>query len=242
MTTLTKFIAAAILSLFLLSCSFNSDFSFGVRGNGNVKTEERSISGYFDSIEISRGLDVYLTQSDHESLKVQADENLHDIITTKVENNTLKIFADKNIINASAQKVMLSFKNIEKISTHSGSDVYTTNKILGDAMEINASSGSDIELEVQADIIECKSTSGSIIRISGAAVKFYANASSGSTIKAKNLKVEFSEAKASSGAEITVNPAYELIAKASSGGNINYYGSPEKITKSAGVSGNIRKQ
>ena len=44
------------------------------------------------------------------------------------------------------------------------------------------------------------------------------------------------------GADITLNTSDELYAKASSGGDIKYYGNPEKITKKDGVSGNIRKQ
>lgn len=241
MTTITKFIVATIVSLLLMSCQFNSDFSFGVRGNGNVQTEERTISEDFDKIEVSRGMDVYLTQSNDVSLKVQADENLHDIIMTKVENNTLKIYADENINHSAAQKVMVNFKNLTKISSHSGSDVYSTNIINVNDIEISSTSGSDMELELKANVIECSSNSGSDIRLSGTATKLYANASSGSDIKARNLKVEFSEAKASSGAGITVNTSYELIAKASSGGDINYYGNPEKVTKRDGVSGSVRK-
>ena len=108
MSTLIKVIVTAILSLFLSSCNFG----LGVMGNGNVITKERTISGHFDQIEVSRGMDVYLAQGQTESVKVQADENLHDIIITKVDGNTLKIYVDKNIGRSSAKKVIVNFKNI----------------------------------------------------------------------------------------------------------------------------------
>ena len=38
---------------------------------------------------------------------------------------------------ASSKKVMLSFKDIEKITSTSGSDVYSTNTIEADALRIN---------------------------------------------------------------------------------------------------------
>ena len=64
MTTLTKFIVGLIVSYLLMSCQFNSNYGFGVNGNGNVQTQERHVNENFDEIKVSRGLDVYLTQSD----------------------------------------------------------------------------------------------------------------------------------------------------------------------------------
>jgi len=242
MTTLTKFIVGLVVSIMLMSCQFNANFGTGISGNGNVKTIEREISDNFTEIKVSRGLDVYLTQSDDVSLKVQADENLHDIIMTKVENNVLRIYADENIKRASSKKVMVSFKDISKISASSGSDVYSTNTITTESLELSTSSGSDMELDVDTHTIECKASSGSDLRLSGKTDKLYADASSGSDIKAGNLKTSTCEARASSGADITVNTSKELYAKASSGGDIKYYGNPDKVSKKDGASSSIRKQ
>ena len=155
MTTLTKFIVGLIVSIMLMSCQFNGNFGTGVKGNGNVETVERHIDENFSEIKVSRGLDVYLTQSDNVSLKVQADENLHDIIMTEVENNVLRIYADENIKRSSSKKVMVSFKDISKISSSSGSDVYSTNTITTESLEISTSSGSDMELDVNTHVLEC---------------------------------------------------------------------------------------
>jgi len=242
MTTLTKFIVGLVVSYLLMSCQFNSNFGIGVKGNGNVETQERQINDNFNEIRVSRGLDVYLTQSDNVSIEVQADENLHDIIMTEVENNILRIYADENINYAASKKVMVSFKDINKISSSSGSDVYSTNTIITESLELSTSSGSDMELEVDTHVIECNSSSGSDLRLSGKTDKLYAEASSGSDIKASNLKSNNCEARASSGADITVNTSKELYAKASSGGDIKYYGNPEKISKKDGTSGSIKKQ
>lgn len=242
MTTLTKFIVGLILSFILMSCQFNGNFGIGVNGNGDVETIERDINENFDEIKVSRGLDVYLTQSDEVSLAVQADRNLHDIIMTKVENNVLSIYADENINHASAKKVMVSFKTINKITSTSGSDVYSTNTIAVESLVLKTTSGSDMELDVDTTVLDCSSTSGSDLRVSGKTDKLIAHATSGSDIKAGNLKARVCNASVSSGADITVNTSEELYAKASSGGDIKYYGNPEKISKKDGSSGSIRKQ
>ncbi len=242
MTTLTKFLVALIISITLMSCHFDFDGSWGVRGNGDVETMERNINSDFDEIKVSRGLDVYLTQADDVSLEVQADSNLHDIIMTEVENGVLRIYADENISYAASQKVMVSFPDIESITATSGSDVFSTNTLRVDDISLTTTSGADMEVDVDANLVDCKSTSGSDLRVSGSAKKLYAEATSGSDIKAGNLKARVCDARASSGADVTVHSSEELIAKASSGGDIKYYGNPEKISKKDGVSGSIRKQ
>lgn len=241
MTTLTKYLIGIILSMMLFSCQFDGNFSFGIRGNGDVVTAERMISEDFDIIKVSRGLDVYLTQSNDVGIEVEADENLHDIIITEVKGNTLHIYADENISYSRMQKVMVNFKNVSKISATSGSDVYSTNTIKADNLELSTTSGSDMELTIDVDLLECSATSGSDLRLYGSSNKMYAKATSGSDIKAADLKTKFCDASATSGADITVYTSEEISARASSGGDIKYYGNPENVRIEDGVSGSVKK-
>lgn len=225
-----------------MSCNFDGNFGIGVNGNGNVITKERPLNDSFNSVKISRGLDLYLTQSDQESLTVEADENLHEIITTTIENNVLLISTTQNIGNSSSKKIMLNFNNISAIKATSGSDVISTNTIHATHLDLDISSGSDMELHIESESISCHSTSGSDLELSGKTNQFIAEASSGSSIDADNLESLNAQVKASSGAEISVNTLKKLTAKASSGGDVRYLGTPEIIKKNDGVSGSIKRE
>lgn len=242
MKTNIKYSIGVLISFILMSCQFNGNFSFGVKGNGNVIKEDRTISENFNSIEVSRGIDVYLTQSDNINLMVEADENLHDIIITEVENNTLKIYADENISSSKSKKVFVNFKDIQKIVSTSGSDVYSTKIIQAENLKLKTTSGSDMELEIEVDVVDCESTSGSDLRLAGTANELYAKASSGSDIKAGDLVTNICNARATSGADITVHTREKLYASATSGGDIKYYGNPNDVTKKDGASGSISKK
>lgn len=231
MATLSKIIVSSILGLLFLSCSFNGNSFFGVNGNGDVKTEQRAVSESFHSIEASNGLDVYISQGNEESISVQADENLHELIITEINDGILKITTSKNIGNASAKKVMLDVVNLKKIKGTSGSDVFSTNTITAENLEISANSGSDIHLSIEAETVNAKASSGSDIKLDGTTNSLTAQASSGADIKAKELIVQKVNAKASSGADVTISVTNELEANASSGGSVKYYGNPTIISK-----------
>lgn len=242
MTTLIKFIVATVLSLMLFSCNFDLNLNSGVTGNGNVIIQERTVKASFSTIKATEGLDVYLTQSDIESITVEADENLHDLIMTEVEGGVLKIHTRENIGMASSKKVRVSFKDISSIISTSGSDVYSTNTITTETLNLKSTSGSDMKLNVNTSVLKCESTSGSDLKLSGKTKRLIAEATSGSDIKAADLIAESSEVKATSGADITVNTSKELTARATSGGDVKYYGNPVKVDISDNASGSIKQQ
>lgn len=235
MATLSKIIVSSLLGFLFLSCTFNGNFGTGVSGNGAVITEQRSASGSFHTIHASSGLDVYLTQSTTESIAVQADENLHDLIITELNDGILTITTSKNIGRASAKKVLLNVTNLKQIKATSGSDVFSTNTIVTDYLDVSATSGADIQLSIEANHVASNATSGSDISLSGTTKILTTNASSGADIKAKDLIADQVNAKASSGSDITVWVNTELNASASSGGDIKYYGNPTTLSVSENV-------
>jgi len=78
-----KILLTIILAATLTSCQF--DFNPGVDGNGNVVTEERSVSS-FEKVKGSAGIDVYLTEGNENKIVVEADENLLELIETDIIN------------------------------------------------------------------------------------------------------------------------------------------------------------
>ncbi|MEN3324387.1 head GIN domain-containing protein [Mariniflexile soesokkakense] len=242
MTTLVKIIVATLISLSLFSCNFDINMNSGIKGNGHVTIENRPINKPFTAIKASEGLNVYLTQSDTESISIEADENLQDIIITEVVDNVLKIHTKENIGKCTSKKVMVNFRDVSNIKATSGSDVFSTNTINVKNLELETTSGSAMKLDVNTLTLNCKSTSGSDLKLSGKTKELTAEATSGSDIKAADLIAESSQVKATSGADITVNTSKELTAKASSGGDINYLGNPEVVNKRDSASGSIKKQ
>lgn len=239
MQKITKILALAVLLFSTTSCFFEG-FT-GIKGNGNVISEHRNIEASFDAIKVSQGIDLFLTQSSEQSLNVEADDNIMDLLKTEVRGNTLHIFFEKNVYRATSRKVFLSTSKITSLATSSGAHILTEKNFKSDDLELDSSSGSSMVLKITAQNIQCETSSGADIRVEGTTTSFRANASSGSTIYANNLESENTTAKVSSGANIDVYASESLTAKASSGGDIDYAGNPKVVNKDTSSGGSVSK-
>jgi len=237
MKTLTKITAIIVLLITTSSCFI--DGMTGIKGNGNVVSEDRTINSNFEMIKVQQGINLFLTQGNSTKLNVEADENIMDLLLTEVKNNELKIYFEKNVYRAKARNVYLTTNDISRIKTSSGASVKSENTLQVSVLELDSSSGSSIKIYVNADEITSSSSSGSDIDIYGKTKKFSAKASSGSSIDADELKTVDAYAKASSGANIDVNVTGNLTAKASSGGDIDYEGGPSNINKDTSSGGSV---
>ncbi len=242
MTTLARIAIAVLVSIFLSSCGFDiniGDFGTGISGNGNVVTEERDITENFTEVLASEGIQVYVTQADEFEISVEADENVMDLIGTDIRNGKLKIHAIENIGRAT-KKVYVSLPDVTALKGSSGSHLTTESTIKADILEVDASSGALMDLDIDANEADIEAGSGANVTMSGTAGKAYVDGGSGANINAKGLIAKSCNAEASSGANIRINVSDELTADASSGGNITYSGDANVTTKKS-VSGSVHK-
>lgn len=222
--------------------SCNLDLHFGqVNGNGNVTTEDRAVTSDFTEVKGSSGLDIYINEGSENKIVVEADENLQENIETEIQNGRLTISCVKSIGRSKSKKVYVTYVSLNHISSSSGADIIVNSVLKNEHITLDASSGSEIEVEVFAKEITIETSSGADVKVSGKATTLLASSSSGSEIKARELMVVNCNADASSGADITVNTKEKLQTEATSGGTIKYYGNPSAITNDESRSGNVRK-
>ena len=81
-----------------------------IKGSKIVTIEQKEI-GNFETIEISDNLEVYLDRGEKCELKIEADDNLHDIITIDLSAKTLRINTSKKAINYKKLLVRITYTN-----------------------------------------------------------------------------------------------------------------------------------
>jgi hypothetical protein len=214
-----------------------------------METQNRQVAN-FKEIRVGSGIDLYLKQGNTESLVLTAPSDKIGKIITEVRNGVLEIHLERNNWNwgwnwntgKSSPKVKLTFKDIHSLKAGGGSDVYSEGRLLFDQIVIDASGGSDIKLDLTAEAVDCETSGGSDAVLTGSSKYFKGNASGGSDLKAKDFRTQSAKITSSGGSDAHIWVEAELIANASGGSDIYYYGSPKsvKVNKSGGSDINRR--
>ena len=228
----------AIIASLFVSCQFN-----GITGSGNVTTEKRNVEGNFTSIKAEKGLDIVLEQSQEIEVSVIADDNLQKHITTKVLDGVHVISSDYNSYrNVRMKKVIVKMPKVDQIKISSGAHFDSRNTIRSQDLNLEASSGSTLNINVDAEKTTCEASSGGNMTIKGKSINLEAASSSGSSLNAEKLMANNVMASASSGSNNNVYPLLSLKANASSGGSINYHHVPKNLNKKSSSGGNVNSQ
>jgi hypothetical protein len=213
----------AISSLLLItSCYFAGNL-------GPMTEEERDVQD-FNRLKVSTGIDVKLSQGNSHRVIIKANEDIIDDVESEVVGGTLKLYVDRNWFWGGATvEAEITFVELNSIDVSAGSDVESDGLLTFEDLEIEASSGSDLRLNLEAYDVKLRTSSGSDANLRGAARNFEARASSGSDISAYDFEVENAILECSSGSDVKANVSRTMKVKASSGSDIHYRGDPELL-------------
>lgn len=233
--------------IIILLATVLSTTGFSQKVINDANAEKRTVSG-FHAIEVSGGIDLYLSQG-NESVAVSASEiKYRDRIRTEVKDGVLKIWYEHNS-NSNIHlewgnrkmKAYVSFKNLDKLRASGGSDIDVDGKIKADALVLDISGGSDFHGGVETAELMVDASGGSDMFISGKAIKLKIDASGGSDFKGYDLVTDICKLDASGGSDIYITVNKELYADASGGSDVFYKGEGVIRDLKSGSSSSIKK-
>jgi hypothetical protein len=212
----------------------------------DANAEKRTV-GSFHGIEVSSGIDLYLSQGS-ETVAVSASETKYrDRIHTEVKDGVLKIWYE-NLTNINFSfkenkklKAYVSYSNLDRLKATSGSDVHVDGTLQATKLALVLSSGADFDGKVNVTDLEVEQSSGSDINISGKTNSLKITASSGSDFDGFDLITETCTAKASSGSDISITVNKQLDATSNSGADIRYRGNAE-VKRNKSIGSDIKKE
>ncbi|MBM3420808.1 MAG: DUF2807 domain-containing protein [Bacteroidetes bacterium] len=237
--TMKRYGLLLITILMMAPASMDAQLGRTVYARGAVTTTDRQ-AGSFHSIMVSSGIDVLLTVGDKESIRVEADENLHEYILTDLQNGVLHVYSRVNIRNAKSRKVFLTMSEVKSVTTSSAGDVTGLTPVVSDFLELSTSSAGNINLEVKALDIKATTSSSGDITLRGSAGKITASLSSAGDLKALDLTVKEADITASSAGDARITVTERLRARASSAGDILYRGDPKYVDAQSSSAGSVR--
>lgn len=105
----------------------------------------------FTMIEVEDNIEIYLEKGAKSEIKIEADDNLHDVISLKVENNILIISTSKEIQGFKKLTVKVTYTNdLNLITTKDESIVTAIQEIILDTVTFKSLDKSKLFLNVNA--------------------------------------------------------------------------------------------
>lgn len=235
----TVFLLAAA-SMVLASCKYVSGKH--IRGNGNVITQTRNLSG-FTGVDVSNAIDVYLKQDSAYSVKVVTDENLQTYILTEKQGETLRIREEENTNPDATGKIKVYvsaplFKNLEA----SGASGFKSESLLqsAESVHVDVSGASEADLELKSPTVTAGMSGASKLLLRGQTRDLQVKGQGASRARCYELLSENAEVDISGASNADVFASVSLKAEASGASDIRYKGNPTVTSNSSGA-GSIKK-
>ena len=187
----------------------------------------RQLTGSFSKIKVSNGIDIFLSQSDNESLAVSASEEKYiDNIVTVVEGNTLSVFynGNKSWRGNRKMKVYISFKAIDELEASGASAIVVAGTIVAPKLHLKLSGASDFAGSVKTDDLEMDLSGASGVKINGVATNVNIENSGASDVKGYGLSTDVCTTKSSGASDVNITVNKELNVNASGASDVYYKG------------------
>lgn len=232
---MTKYLLFAVSFWCMLSsCST-------ITGNGNVTTETRNV-GEFHSIDVSGGLKVYISQSAGNSVKVETDENIQEVILTEVKGDVLHIKQENMTnLNATRIKIYVSAPLFKSLDASGACTIISENKISsseGIHIDLSGSSGAKLDLSTPEIAMDLSGASSATLK--GETKDVLIEGSGSSDIDAFDLLAETVNLDLSGASNADIFASKKIQLEASGASNVRYKGNAS-VTKDISGAAGVRK-
>ena len=151
------------ISFLLIFSSINAQEK--IIGNKNVTTEDRNLSKFI-KIEVIDDITVLLVYNDKQSVTVETDSNLQEVVVTEIIEGTLIIKTSSRIIRPKELTVHLNVnKDLKEIFAYNKANIKSKNALRIDSLTINAFDNSDFSLKLNSKIVRVNAKKSSDLNL-----------------------------------------------------------------------------
>ncbi len=223
---------AAVLVVVAAGCNLT-----GVRGSGNIVTEQRSVPDRF-SISVCCGFHLRLDVGDTKSFEITGDDNILERVQVVERGGRLVVEPTNSKLSFQPSEpvvIDVTLTDVAGVAVSGGGEA-RVRPFVADEVKTTMSGGSKATFErIDVDRWEANVSGGGRITVEdGATDRQKVTASGGSTYRARGLESNRATVQASGGSRVTVSVSQQLDATASGGSRIEYLGQPSVDAETSG--------
>lgn len=236
----SSLVSLSTLAVLLCGCAhFDWSDSRSVKGSGNVVTETRQVR-QFDQVGLSGSGHMSIMQGDHESLTIEADDNLLPLIKSDLAGSLLKIGPENvNLRPTRTIQYRLQLKSLKGLLL-AGSVEAEAPSIQSDHLRVVISGSGRIQVpKLETDDLVVQVSGSGEVHLAGRVNRQTVQISGSGNYSAGGCESQDASVNISGSGDATVWARQKLEGHVSGSGDVGYYGSPQVSTHVSG-SGGVR--
>jgi hypothetical protein len=232
---LSIYFIAAVILLLPVACGKKN-----IGGNGKVVCQQRDVRG-FKAISIKGAYDVYLKKDNKESVIIETDDNLLEVIQTELADSILTIYNTKTITRSKELKLTISCPDLNSIDFSGASELTSDSNMIYKDLNINVSGFGRIDMNLQSMSLSANVSGGAELNFSGKSDELNISITGAGNVEAQNLVTQSCKIDISGFGKAKLNVSQKLEVNISGAGKVEYFGNPE-VKQSVTGAGKIRKK
>lgn len=121
-----------------------------IKGSKTVTTEQKEV-GQFTSIEVEDNIEIYLELGEKQELKIEADDNLHDIIKMDLKDKALRLYTSKEAIRYTKLMVKITYtKDMNLVTSKNNAVINAIQEVQIDSIAFKSFDYSQLFLNVNS--------------------------------------------------------------------------------------------
>ena len=210
----------------------------GESGSGNVVEETRDVKS-FDSIRIEFPAEVSISQGDHESLTIKAEDNFLPGLKTVVRSGTLEIYYDtgkeEHVNPTETVKIEIVVTGLKQVDFESAGRL-TLTRIESNSLDVSVSGAGELKIvDLAADDLSVNMSGAGSMSATGSADNLDLSISGFGSFNGEDLHSHNANVTLSGAGSATVWVDKLLDAEISGAGSIDYYGSANVTRQISGL-------
>ncbi len=234
------FILLCIPAIFSTSC--REFFGKRVRGDGNFRTDTRSV-GSFSSVEVGGAIDLYVKQDAAQSVKIEADGNLLEYIDSYLEGDKLVVRTKDgfNLKPSRDIKVSVSASLFKRIEASGSCDVFTENQLVSNEnLSVSLSGSCDAKMDIKAPSVETDISGACSVQLKGETKNLKAGGSGSVDFKCFDMLAENVSVDISGAGDAEVYASQKLDVDVSGAAGVKYKGNAT-VNQHVSGAGSVKK-
>jgi hypothetical protein len=208
-----------VVLLIVTAAGCGTDGDDAVRGSGDIVTEVREVSG-FSEVQIEGSGDVIVDVGESESLTIEADDNLLELITTSVSGSRLEIEFDEPLRPSEAIVYRIGVIEFDAVTVAGSADVVAPS-LACDTFSVSVAGSGSFDLGGTCDALD--------VSIAGSG-----------DVDASDLAVARADVSITGSGDVVVNATDALDVSIAGSGEVEYFGDPAIEIDISG-SGDVRR-